>query len=131
MKYIINNLFAICLLCSSAHAQQIKGSNSVAQLQTLVEQTGPDQPTSVHLLADKRALQIGDLIVPLAKTTLIRSERDGGKYQVKFFLQNGTAITKVSDPNFRRAYWALSLQDKKACEQFVTLFKELQLDEKG
>lgn len=131
MKYIISNLLAICLFCGFAHAQQGKQTNSVAQLQTILKQTNPDQPASVNILTEKRALQIGDLIVPLANTTLVRSEKDGGKYQVKFFLQNGTTITKVSDPNFRRAYWALTLQDKKACEQFVALFKELQVDDKG
>lgn len=126
MKRIAYHLIIICLFCSAVHAQQNKKPDNVAQLQALLAQAGPDQSTSVGLAADRQALQIGDFLIPLAQTTLVRCEKEGGKYQVRFFLQKGTAITKASDPTFRRAYWALSLHDKKACEQFIALFNELE-----
>lgn len=131
MKQITLTFFILCLLYGNVYSQQRKAPKEVADLQALLDQASPDKHPSVQLAPDKQALQINEYLVPLAGTTLVRCEKDGGKYQVKFFLQKGTTITKTSDPAFRRAYWAIDLHDKKACEQFVALFKKLKVYQKS
>ncbi|MGG7664094.1 hypothetical protein [Dyadobacter sp. BHUBP1] len=125
MKQITLTFLVTYLLCGSVHSQQSKAPKEVTDLQALLAQANPDKHPAVQLMAGNQVLQIDEYLIPLAETTLVRCEKDGGKYQVKFFLQNGTAVTKTSDPAFRHAYWAIELRDKKACEQFVALFEKM------
>lgn len=125
MRPITLAIFIFSLLCKTVCAQQHTNSDEIKDLETILEYAGTDKQVSIRLTAVNQALEINGYQIPLAKTTLVRCEKEQGKYQVKFFLQNGTAVTKTGDSTFRRAYWAIDLDDKKACEQFISIFKKL------
>lgn len=129
MKRIIFTLFVLSLLPNQSFSQP-GSSDKAARLQTLLELASPRQSVPVRVLVKESSIQINEHVFPLAETTLVRCERQDGKYAVKFFLQAGTAITRIDDPTFRRAYWAFPLGSKQACQEFITIFDRLRTDVK-
>ena len=119
--------FALTLILAGQGFCQSRVTDDVARLQALLVQASA-KATPVQVLEKEAAVQINEYVFPLAPTTLVRCEKEHGKYAVKFFLQNGTAITRVDDPAFRRAFWAIELPSKQACREFITLFDQLRTD---
>lgn len=115
------------LLLAGQGFGQSRVTDDVTRMQALLVQASA-KATPVQVLKKEIALQINEYVFPLAETTLVRYEKEHGKYAVKFFLQNGTAITRVDDPTFRRAFWAIELPTKQACQEFIALFGQLRTD---
>jgi len=126
MKRIFFALVLTILLAGQGFCQSRVNDNA-ARLQALLVQASA-KATLVQVLDKEAAVQINESVFPLAETTLLRCEKQHGKYVVQFFLQNGTAITRVDDPAFRRAFWAIELPSKQACREFITVFDQLRTD---
>ena len=127
MKFAALTLFLFTLLPGRG-VPQSTANGSLAQLQRLLQQTTPNPTTQVGTLDRQYAVQIDDHVFPLAETTQVRWEKQAGKHQVEFFLQQGTAVTSVNDPTFRRAYWSIGLSSKRACREFIHLFGRLRIE---
>lgn len=126
MKRIFLAIGILVLLAGQGFGQS-RVQDDVARLQALLMQAS-GKPTPVQVLEKEAAVQISEYVFPLAETTLVRYEKERGTYAVKFFLQNGTAITRVGDSSFRRAFWSIELPSKQACQEFVALFDQLRTD---
>ncbi|GAB4030707.1 hypothetical protein GCM10028809_24510 [Spirosoma gilvum] len=100
---------------------------TVADLQMLLQQTCSTASTTViKPLVKEYAIQINNHVFPLMETTHLNWSKSGkDTYEVEFFLQKGTAVTSITDPGFRRAYWKISLSSKQACQKFIELFDSL------
>lgn len=123
MKRIFIALSLTVLLAGQGFCQS-RVNDDAARLQALLVQASAKE-MPVQVLEKEAAVQINEYVFPLAETTLVRYEKEHGKYAVKFFLQNGTAITRADDPTFRRAFWAIELPSRQACQEFIALFDQL------
>lgn len=118
-------LFVGCLLSTLAFAQPTPPA-ALTDLQTLLKQEYPARDAIVNWLADQQAVQIDEFAYPVGEATQLACKRDGGKqYHAEFRLQRGTAVTRVTDSTYRRAYHALPFSSRKNCQEFVRLFGAL------
>lgn len=126
MKKILFFLFVAGVCAGPCMAQQAADAD-VSALQTLLQQaSGSTASVSVKPLPATYALQLENNVVPLAETTHLAWRKDRkNSFLVEFFLQQGTAVTDVTNPAFRRAYWKIDFPSKQACQEFIKRFDNL------
>jgi hypothetical protein len=95
----------------------------ISNLQTLFKKENKEE--TVKWLPKQKAVQIGNYIYPIAKTTHLGLGSDD---KVEFFMQKGTAITDLRDAKWRRAYWSISFSNRKSCKEFIKLMESLKID---
>jgi hypothetical protein len=86
---------------------------------------GLQQKNEVTFDNQSTSLQVGEWIIPVSKNTLVKVEFENGHYEVEFSLQKGTAIRSTSDPNWRRASFALPFNSRQAAKDFIHLFQKI------
>ena len=71
--------------------------------------------------ANTKVLSVKNYRIPVSKNTLVRTDKNS----VHFAMQQGTAVTDVNDPSWRRAEFIIPFSDKKSAAEFVKRFNEL------
>jgi hypothetical protein len=119
MKNLLTVLFSFMSITSYAQNDDLINKlilTTKEGLQKKKEVIFDNQATSLH---------IGEWIVPISRNTLVKVEFENGYYEVEFSLQKGTTIRSTSDPNWRRASFALSFNSQQAAKNFIHLFQEI------
>jgi hypothetical protein len=120
-KYLLILLYLLLFLLKT------QAQTTTAQIENLLlEQQAIEKGTAVVWKASERQLQIGQYLIPVSDNTHLQIDRNAnGRIVVAFLLQKGTAVTDRTDPNFRRAYWAIPFQSRRAGKHFIALFQQL------
>lgn len=89
-----------------------------------------DKPETVVIYNNQtKLLMINAVEIPVTQDVIIRyssvKERHHKFYYAEFYFQKGLAVTSRTDPQFKRAYYALSLPDKESAQAFIKLYNEL------
>lgn len=114
------------LVPASGMAAQQSTDSILASLQKLLlEHAALPHETVVLWHPDTKALQIGRHLLPVTGNTNLNLEKTESGVRVNFFLQQGTAVTDLQDPAFRRASWQISLNSRRAGKQLIQLLEQL------
>ncbi|WP_441000036.1 hypothetical protein [Fodinibius sp. SL11] len=122
MKYITLTLLIYFFIPGMGLSQQTKN-----YADNLLEVTKKGIVAEANANFDEHARQliIGDIIIPVSKTTKVKRRKYQGNQVVEFRLQEGTAITSKDEPNLRKAWFLLEFKSKKSAKSFVKLFKKM------
>lgn len=116
-------LLLLCLwIAFSAQAQT---KNTRQELQS-VYATQVDWADAGELSYDTlaRLIVVKNFKIPVSTDTHLKFDRKKGN-KVIFAMQNNTAVTDVTDPTFRRAYFEIPFKTKDGTVSFITYFNKL------
>lgn len=71
--------------------------------------------------ANSKVLSVKNYRIPVSKNTLVRTDKNSAH----FAMQQGTAVTDVNDPAWRRAEFIIPFRDKRSAEEFTKHFNKL------
>lgn len=120
-------LLLLCLwIAFSAQAQT---ENTLQKLQS-VYATQVDWANAGELSYDTlaRLIVVKNFKIPVSTDTHLKFDRKKGN-KVIFAMQNNTAVTDVTDPAFRRAYFEIPFKTKDGVVSFITYFNKLKEEE--
>lgn len=117
------NLFFTCIavfICVTITSAQIKSTADQLQ-ETYREYVAWQDAGELSYDAELKTMGIKNYRIPVAPTTRVRAE----KKEVRFYMQNYTAVTDVNDTTWKRAEFILPFKDKKSALEFVKNFNKL------